>query len=102
MEQNCLQEAQTIKEGPHRKPVKVFRQGACSACVFFNKGKRENETVELPIVSFAKLYRKNGQLRKSTSLGSEDLAAAIVVLGQAYEWLKSLEQETDGVRMYDD
>ena len=96
MEQSCLQEAQTSRQESHQKPVKVFRQGACSACVFFNKVKRENETVELPIVSFARLYRKNGQLKKSTSLGSDDLAAAIVVLGQAYEWLKQMEQERRG------
>ena len=76
-----------------RKPAKVFRHGACSACIFFNPVERSGESVELPSVSFAKLYTKRGLLRSTSSLHPEDLPAAIVVIGQAYEWLKQLEEE---------
>lgn len=81
-----------------RKPAKVFRHGACSACVFFNPVQRSNgETVQLPSVSFAKLYAKHGLLRSTSSLRPEDLPAAILVLGQAYEWLKQLGREEEEV-----
>ena len=88
------------REAPTRKPTKVFRHGACSACIFFNPVQRNGETVELPSVSFAKLYAKRGLLRSTSSLHPEDLPAAIVVIGQAYEWLRQLEEEDEGVVRY--
>lgn len=84
------------------RPAKVFRQGACSASVFFNSTVRDGRSFDLPSVSFAKLYRKEGRLRATSSLGREDLACAIVVLGQAYEWLKQLAEESEEVMPYED
>ncbi len=83
-----------------QRPAKVFRSGACSACLFFNRVTLDGKEVEKPSVSFAKLYMKHGLVKKTTSLRQEDLPSAILVLGQAHEWLAEMEESTYGV-MYD-
>ena len=99
MKQEYIQENAEKETAPleKRKPVKVFRHGRCSACIFFNQVVRNGETVELPSVSFAKLYTRQGRLRATSSLHQEDLTAAILVIGQAYEWLRQLEIESGEV-----
>ena len=97
MKQICKQPTIIGKPGIPGRPVRIFRQGNCSASIFFNAVQVNGEIVEQPSVSFAKLYRRHGQWKRSSSLGLDDLTTAIVVLGQAYEWLEH-QEEVEGVR----
>lgn len=100
MEQEYVQEAKAVAVARpmSRKPTKIFRQGACSACIFFNEVMRDGRRIERAKVSFARLYRKDGRWKVTRSLNREDLPAAILVLGQAYEWLEQFEVESSGRR----
>ena len=77
------------------KQVRTFRRGRLLASVFVNQVKHlDGQVLEEPRVSFTKLYSKHGQLKRTTSLDTNDVLDAILVLGQAREWIRLFNKQT--------
>ena len=89
---NEIEEGNGKKE--KKRPIRVFRHGQCFASVFVNEVKHiDGRTVEVPRVSFAKLYTKQGRQKRTTSLDAEDVLSAILALGEAREWIRGFEED---------
>lgn len=72
------------------QPEIVFRHGSCSAAVFSNEVRREEETFTAKNVAFQKRYRDaSGEWQTTNSLNVNDLPKAVLVLNKAYEYLTS-------------
>ena len=70
------------------KPEKVFQHGALKAAIFANEHEKDGQSFTVRRVSFQKLYRdREGNLRTTTSLETNDLPKAVVVLQKAFEYL---------------
>lgn len=70
------------------KPEKVFQHGALKAAIFANEHERDGQSFTVKRVSFQKLYRdREGNLKTTTSLETNDLPKAVVVLQKAFEYL---------------
>ena len=71
------------------KPEKVFMAGPIQASIFFNERMVKGEGRDIPSVSFQKRYQENGEWKSTTSLNTNDLPRACLVLTQAYTYLVS-------------
>ncbi len=77
------------------RPVKVFRSGSCCAQLFIGSVTVHGKQVTRPVVSFGKRYVEQGLPRKTSVLQQDDLAAAILALGAANDWLRQAVFDPD-------
>lgn len=78
-------------------PEKTFRAGLVSASVFRNSVTVGDEERLIPKVTFQKRYKKpDGKWATTGSLDVHEIPKAVLVLGQAYEYL--VGRETSGKR----
>ena len=72
------------------QPEIVFRHGACSASIFENEYQRGDEAFKIKSVNFQRAYRdKGGEWQHSSSLRTNDIPKAMLVLSKAYDYLTS-------------
>lgn len=68
------------------KPETTFRAGGVQASVFMNVRKVKGKEVSIPSVTFQKRYLAEGVWKSTNSLGVNDLAKAVLVLGKAFDY----------------
>ena len=69
-------------------PEMKYRAGGVSATVWKNIVKRDKEQHEFKTVSFERTYKdSDGNWQSTSSLRTNDLPKAIVVLNKAYEYI---------------
>jgi len=75
-------------------PEKKFRAGAISATVWRNKGQnKQGEAVSYNSISLERYYKdKNGEWQNTSSMRTNDLPRAAVVLQKAFEFLVVKDQ----------
>jgi hypothetical protein len=87
-----------IKTNTGNLPEKKFRAGAICATVWKNHSEKNGNVVEYKTVSFERSYQNNkGEWNTTSSLRSNDLPKAVLVLQKAYEYIamkdNSIEEE---------
>ncbi len=71
------------------KPEKVFMAGPIQASIFMNERMVKGVGKDIPSIAFQKRYQENGEWKSTTSLNTNDLPRAALVLYQAYSYLVS-------------
>jgi len=79
------------------KPEETFGAGAVQASVFMNVRKVNGKATQIPSISFQKRYLDNGEWKSTTSLNTNDLPKAVMVLLKAYDYLLSRDKGQDVV-----
>ena len=79
-------------------PEKKFRASPVSATIWANEAKtKEGETRLYRTVSLERAYKdKEGVWKSTTSLRTNDLPKAILVLNKSYEYV-TIKEEGDGI-----
>mgnify|MGYP001590282022 FL=1 len=61
-----------------------------------NVKKVKGKDVEIPSISIQRRYTDNGEWKSTNSMNANDLPRAILVLGKAYDYLMSRNQNKAG------
>lgn len=70
------------------RPVISFRHGSCRASVFENEFQRGDETFIVHSVAFQRSYMdQEGNWQRTSSLNTNDIPKAVIVLQKAYEYI---------------
>lgn len=73
------------------KPVKIFRQGSCSASVFANEVRKNGKSFPMQKVSVQKSYKDGDEWKNTSSYDINDLPKLALVASKAYEFLTCKE-----------
>src|SRR3990170_1425578 len=86
----------TTQENEKNKPIEKFSAGAIQASIWKNDSVINGKTVAFYTITLERSYKdKSDQWKKSTSLRTQDLPKANLVLVKAYEYLTLKTEQED-------